>query len=392
MMAAGISGIAVDYGRAINAKAVLKTAVDQAAIAGASLPATANSNREEQAKRFFAKNLIGTEMESVVPAIVATNAAVTVTASYGQPTTLMKIFHVDTLSFTVSTSARSQIQNGGVACLIALSPTSDNGLHLQGINKVASDDCWAWVNSTSAQSINAVGASLGTAQGFCTAGNVLGGDHFLPYPYTQCDPIADPFKSKFNAYNAPETCTTANTNLQLSNATYTLNPGVYCGNTVFKPQANVTLNPGTYVFRDGYLQVQAGATVTGNGVTLFFTHSGTRMEIRGGANIDLKAPATGDLAGFVIVDRVIDWYDTSIRESVVQGGGSVKIEGILYAPQWKLNIGGNGDINQTARFFTAIADSFYMEGNGKLYIQSDAAAAGLPDLMPKIKNGPLLLN
>jgi hypothetical protein len=233
---------------------------------------------------------------------------------------------------------------------------------------------------------------LGTAQGYCTAGNVLGGDHFLPYPYTQCDPIADPFKAKFNSYNAPETCTTANTNMQLSNGTFTLNPGVYCGNTVFKPQANVTLNPGTYVFKDGYLQVQAGATVTGNGVTLFFTHSGTRMEIRGGANVDLKAPATGDLAGFVIVDRVIDWYDTSIRETVIQGGGSVKIEGILYAPQWKVNVGGNGDINQTAQFFTAIADSFYMEGNGKLYIKSDAAAAGLPDLMPKIKNGPLLLN
>jgi hypothetical protein len=375
----------------MNAKATLKTAVDQAAIAGASLPATANANRDAQAQKYFASNLTGSELASVVPTIVATNASVTVTASYSQPTTLMKIFHVDTINFTVSTSARSQIQNGGVACLIALSPTSDDGLHLQGINKVASDNCWAWVNSNSDQAINAVGASTGKAQGFCTVGKVLGGEHFLPYPYTQCDPIADPFKERINAYNAPDECTTAKTNVQLSNGTYTLQPGVYCGNTVFKPQANVTLSPGLYVFRDGYLQVQAGATLTGNGVTLFFTHSNTSLEIRGGANVNLKAPTTGDLAGFVIVDRLIDWYDSSIRESVIQGGGSVTIDGILYAPQWKLNISGNGDVNQNAKYFTAIADSFYMEGNGKLFIQSDAAGAGLPDLMPKIKNGPLLI-
>ena len=37
------------------------------------------------------------------------------------------------------------------------------------------------------------------------------------------------------------------------------------------------------------------------------------------------------------------------------------------------------------------ADTFYMEGNAKFHIKSDAAAAGLPDLMPKIKNGPVIL-
>jgi hypothetical protein len=32
-----------------------------------------------------------------------------------------------------------------------------------------------------------------------------------------------------------------------------------------------------------------------------------------------------------------------------------------------------------------------MEGNGKLYIKSNATAVGLPDLMPKIPTGPLIL-
>ncbi|HUS97258.1 MAG TPA: hypothetical protein VMX97_10995 [Hyphomicrobiaceae bacterium] len=38
-----------------------------------------------------------------------------------------------------------------------------------------------------------------------------------------------------------------------------------------------------------------------------------------------------------------------------------------------------------------VADSFYMEGNGKLNITSQASEAGFPDLMPKIKNGPVIL-
>ena len=66
------------------------------------------------------------------------------------------------------------------------------------------------------------------------------------------------------------------------------------------------------------------------------------------------------------------------------------MEGILYAPRWSVNISGNGEINQDTRYFAMIADHFYMEGNGRLFIKSDALAAGMPDLMPKIKSGPVL--
>ena len=260
---------------------------------------------------------------------------------------------------------------------------------MQGINKISSPDCWAWINSTASTSINATGAASGVAQGFCTAGAVDGNEHFTPVPFPGCDPMEDPFYEKIANHWVPSSCT--HSNLQLKNGTHTLSPGVYCGNTILKPQAEVTLLPGLYVMRDGYFQVQAGASVTGNGVTLFFYGQNTMMEVRGGGSLDLRAPTTGDLAGFVIVDRKLDWYDPSIRETVIQGGGRLKIEGILYAPQWKVNISGNGEINQEADFFTMIADSFYMEGNGRLNITSDAAAAGFPELMPKIKNGPVML-
>lgn len=382
-------GSAVDYGQALRAKTKLQTIVDVAAAAGARLPATSNQNRMDAVLASFSTNATGTNLNADTPYVTATNAQVTVKASAKVRTAFMGLIGVDEITVAARASARSQIENGGVACLMALNPNSSDGFHLQGINQVSSENCWAWVNSTSSSAINATGTAYASAQGFCTAGGVSGPEYFSPTPYKGCEAMEDPFYDKFANYSVPTVCD--HTNLLLNNGTHTLSPGVYCGDTQLKPQAIVTLEPGLYVFKDGQLLAQAGASVSGNGVTLFFYGQNTRMEIRGGADVNLKAPTTGDLAGFVIVDRKLDWYDPTIRETIIQGGGNLKIEGVLYAPQWKISISGNSDINENAKFFTMVADTFYMEGNAKFHIKSDAAAAGLPDLMPKIKNGPVIL-
>ncbi len=387
----GVAGLAIDYGQAIRAHQRLQAAVDQSALAAASLPATANANRIAQATKFFNFNLAGSALSGVTPTINASNAGVTVTASYDYPTVLLKLFRVDTLTLNATTMARSQVHNGGVACLIALNPETEDGLHLQGINKLSSDNCWAWVNSTNARAINAVGASIGKAQGFCSAGGVLGAEHFQPSPYTGCDPIEDPFATL--PIPTGGACTASNK--QFSNGTYTVNPGVFCGGIDIKPQAHVTFTPGIYFIRNGKFEIQAQATAIGNGVVFVFEGENAAFIVRGGGNASLKAPAAsatnvGGLNGMVLVQ---DKSSTQAgRTTVIQGGGEVTLDGILYMPTWRVDIGGNGDVNQNSQYFTMVADSFYMEGNGKLHVRSDAVAADLPDLMPKIKNGPLLLN
>lgn len=384
-------GIAVDYSQALSAKDKLQQIADSAAIAGARLPATSSEKRYEAASNMLEASLNNSGLKNLTWDVKASNANVAVEVKYAMNTNFMRVMGVDKFNIEAATAAQAQVENGGVACLIALNETTNDGLHLQGINKVSSRNCWTWVNSNSPTSINAVGASMGTGQGFCTHGGATGAEHFVPQPYTQCDKIADPFADRINSYqpvalNAP--CDY--TNATYKNGTYQLSPGVYCGNTILKPQANVTLSPGTYVFKGGYLQVQAQASLIGtDGVTLFFMGSNTHMEVRGGGSVVLKAPKTGDLAGFVIVDRKYAW--NSINESEIQGGGRLKIEGIVYVPNWKVNISGNGDMNQEAKYVAMIADSFYMEGNGRLYVNADAKAADLPDLMPRIKNGPRLL-
>jgi hypothetical protein len=384
-----VSGAAIDYGRAVSAKSKLQGIVDAAANAGARLPATANQNREKAVLAVFDANVTGTELEGVQPQVKASNADTSVKATYTMETALLGLIGIDEIDVTAKTTSRSQIENGGVVCLLALNPDTPDGLHLQGINKTSQKNCWAWVNSTNATSINAVGASAGTAQGFCTVGGVAGAEHFSPAPYKGCDAFEDPFAAKFSSFSYSAACT--KTNLQLKSGTYTLEPGTYCGGLSLKPQANVTFKPGLYVIKDGEFEVQAGATATGDGVTFYFTGSGTTFEIRGGAAIDFKAPkenATAGVPGFLFVQNKTT---SPGAELIIQGGGRIKMEGVLYAPTWRVNIGGNGEVNQESQFWAMIADSFYMEGNGKLYINSDAPAIGLPDLMPKIPTGPLIL-
>jgi Flp pilus assembly protein TadG len=384
-----VTGGAVDYGRAVAAKSKLQGIVDAAANAGARLPATANQNREKAVLSVFDANVAGTELADVKPQVNATNADTSVQATYTLETSLLGLIGIEEIDVTAKTTSRSQIENGGVVCLLALNPDTPDGLHLQGINKTSQRNCWAWVNSTSATSINAVGASAGTAQGFCTAGGVVGAEHFTPAPYKGCDAFEDPFAEKFASLSPATSCTKTNT--QLKSGTHTIEPGTYCGGLSLKPQADVTFKPGLYVIKDGTFEVQAGATATGEGVTFYFIGSGTKFEVRGGAGVNFKAPAenaTAGVPGFLFVQHK---SASPGAEMIIQGGGSIKMEGVLYAPTWRVNISGNGEVNQDSKFWAMVADSFYMEGNGKLYINSDAPAVGLPDIMPKIPTGPLIL-
>ena len=231
-------GSAIDYARALSAKTRLQAITDIAAQAGARIPATANANRFEAAIKSFQINAEGTVAAQSTPIIKATNAEVQVTASAVVPTTFMKIAGINEVTVNAVSIARPQIENGGVACLLALNENAPEGLLMQGINQLQSPDCWTWVNAKSSESINSVGAAAGLAQGFCTQGEVVGAEHFKPMPFTGCSPMEDPFKHKIT----PPTSTGCDYNDQrLNNGLHVLAPGIYCGGLELKQQAIATM-------------------------------------------------------------------------------------------------------------------------------------------------------
>lgn len=372
------AGISIDYARALNARQQLRNAADTAAVAGASIPPNADQSRETAARAAFNANIEQTSLAGVEAYIETSGEEVLIRATYAMPTTFTSIAGIHTVPLEITTRARRKMGEG-IVCLLALNPTASDALHLQGSNEKIAENCWAWINSSSSASINAVGASSGQAEGYCTDGGVSGAAHFTPAPRTGCGKLDDPFASKFASYVPPGGCNA--TNLELKKGTHVLQPGVYCGGISLKAHADVQFEPGVYVIKDGVLQVQAQSSATGTGVAFYFTGNGAQLEVRGGGDIDFKAPAEGEeLAGFVFVQ---DPSSNPGSSTAIQGGGRVHLEGILYMPTWRVEIAGNGAINQDSKYFAMVADSFYMRGNGRLYISLDPEAVNLPQLMPR---------
>jgi Flp pilus assembly protein TadG len=375
-----LAGAAIDYGSAVRAKAALQIATDSAALAGASLLAASEERREALAKSVFTANLPA-HMQSTVPVVTSTIESVSVTASYTAPMAFMKLANIN--SVTVGTNANVSIDTtvvDGSICMLALGTQANlQGIHLDGNSTIADHRCWAWSNAAGFDSLDAGGSSQATAAGFCAAGGAVGGTRFSPAPLEGCATRPDPFASLVIP-TVGSNCD--HDGKKYNNGTHTMSPGVYCNGIEIKPQAVVTMEPGVYFLNGGVLDVKAQSTLQGSGVTIIFTGLYDRMEINGGGNIDLKAPTTGALAGFLFVDARNEWH---IYSHKILGGGSIKMQGILYAPTRQIEVGGNGDINQESLYFAMVAKNFHLYGTGDIFLKIEHAAAGFPDILPKVK-------
>jgi hypothetical protein len=111
----------------------------------------------------------------------------------------------------------------------------------------------------------------------------------------------------------------------------TLQPGTYCNGMTLK-NATVTLSPGMYVFTGG--AHWTGVTLSGQGVTLFFTSGSTgygQFVIEGNSSVSLSAPVDASasaLPGVVVFgDRA--WQAQSTADFQISGS-QVQTNGIWY--------------------------------------------------------------
>jgi hypothetical protein len=146
-----------------------------------------------------------------------------------------------------------------------------------------------------------------------------------PSPHFNSPTIADPLAS----IASPSFSSCNHTSYSLSNATATLNPGTYCKGLNFS-NSTVTLSPGLYIVTGG--ATWSGSTVTGTGVTLFFTTGGGgsygQFIIENSSNVNLTAPtatSNGAIATLLVfADRA--WVATGAQDfklmnSTIQGDG-----------------------------------------------------------------------
>ena len=380
-------GVAVDYSQLIRAKMQLQAATDAAVLTAATHSTATDEARISEALAVFKGNLESTPLSGVKPTITVDGLNVTASATHAQQTPFMNIMGFHTINVGVQATASES--KPLAACVLALNPSMGGALSLVGNTKLSAD-CWVWVNSTSDSSITTVGASSGTAAGFCTAGQAFGSN--LTPAARSCRVLADPFVNLSAPSSAKSTCEYNNTSLQ--SGTYTLSPGVYCGGLTLRPHAQVTFNPGIYVIEGAPFEIQAQSSATGRGVLFYFTGVGTGLIVRGGGSADFTAPTTSNLsstdsslAGFLFIQ---DRTSNPGGSVTIQGGGTVTFQGVLYTPTWSVQVGGNGDLNAKSNFFVMIADYFQIRGNGVVNVASNASSAGLINPMPPVFTGAVL--
>ena len=377
-------GVAIDYGRAMNAHESLQIAGDMAAIAAAAMRDGTQAQQTDRAIAIFKANTADKNIGNVESGIAIDGGKFTFSATADLSTPFMAIMGLKAL--TIATRSEAIAKNdGGMACMLALNASASDAIHVQGTNNVTAPDCWAWANSISGQAITGTGSARAVAAGFCTMGGAMERANYQPTPRTHCANLSDPYAS----LAAPPVGTCSFNNKTLSNGTYTLNPGVFCGGLDVQAQAIATFKPGVYIIKDGPLNFQAGSTGYGNGVVFYFTGSASTLQLRGGANVDLTAPSDGALGGFLFVqDRAASVGATT----QIQGGGHVKISGVLYMPTQVVNIAGNGDLNLESKMFAMVADRFTLQGNGTLSLKVDYQGAGLPNVLPSTPGSVRLIN
>jgi hypothetical protein len=251
-------------------------------------------------------------------------------------------------AITQTARAVAQIQTNGNGCVVTLDKNTIVDVFNNGNVTLDLIACDLYVNSNANDALDQVGnASINAHAAYVVGGisNTANASlHTTLGTYTGVAPTADPYASVQQP--TPDSCTTQP---QTISANATLSPGTFCGGLTITG-GNVTLNPGVYIIDGGQFAASGGAAISGNGVTIFLTGSGSNYattQITGNATLNLTPPTTGDTAGIgIFQDRnspapTCNTDSSCPVQNNISGNGA-SVTGVVYFPNQSLMWSGNG--------------------------------------------------
>jgi hypothetical protein len=231
--------------------------------------------------------------------------------------------------------------------------------------------------------LNLVPEALNVA-GSSSASSIAGYEY--PSPNYNAPAVTDPL-SYLTAPTFSGTCNHTSYSLYNATGTTTLSPGTYCKGLNIT-NSSATLSPGLYVITGG--GTWYNSTVTGSGVTLYFTSGGGATDgkfILSQSTVTLSAPTTasnGTLAGILIfTDR--NWthtnpQDVDVSQTTFTG------DGIWYLPSTGLWVYNSSTMRGT-NYFGLVADNLTASGTS---IQMLNNYSSLPGGNPLRRQSPIV--
>lgn len=269
-------------------------------------------------------------------------------------------------------SARAVAKFGvaGDACVVALNSTASASALDTGSTNVNLVGCSLYANSSSSSALTLKGsttvtaASVGLVGGYSLSNNAT--LTTTKGVRTGQAAVVDPYLNRtIPAYSGCDF-----SGGSLPSGTYSNNgrPFVFCNGVSINSGATVTLSPGIYIVDRGAFQVNGGATLQGQGVTLIFTSSTgsnyATLQINGGATLNLTAPNAGPTKGLALFqDRRAP---TGVQDTL-NGGSTQTIQGAVYFPSQILNFSG-GASTTSPGCTQLIASQVAFQGNATLGI------------------------
>lgn len=247
---------------------------------------------------------------------------------------------------TLRAEATAAVLNNGNYCVVAFENMPTAGVIMQG-NATVSMGCGIATNSTASNAVVAGGSSsiyatpVSAVGGLQSSGNYASGTVLLPHSISQQDPFA--------ALPTPVVPPGCGNKLSIgpNETSPTVNPGCYRGMDL---KGTVTFAPGVYIIDGNSLDIGSQAVISGTGVTFILTSNNATsnpstiatLDMNGGANVQLTAPASGPYQGVLIYQdrRALDTGTNTIN-----GNASSTLQGAIYMPSQAVSFSGNSGMN-----------------------------------------------
>lgn len=385
----GFTGLAIDVVTWELTQHKMQSAADAAALAG-SIASYANQNVSNAVETVtasygFIDGQGGTNVSVNFP-----SNEVQVVLSQPQPQFFTRLFLATAPTVTVAAAAYLPRPGSGSMCVMTLDASGKlavGSATFTGSTLVNMSNCDLYNNSTAANSTELNGSSVLDVRNMYLAGDYsAGGNASLAMTGTAATYVA-PADDPYAGLSIPSTAGgPCNTYSDTPTSTTTITPSgstpyLICGN--LHVQGKLTLGAGVYVIDSGNFTVDAGASITGTGVTLILTSStGTygTVTINGGATMSLTAPISGTTAGIAL------WVDKNAPYAAadyLNGGSNQNINGVIYMPDQQVSF--NGGTSGVTTCLQLIALDVTFSGNSNTYItQSGCSADNLPVKQPPL--------
>lgn len=381
----GFVGLGVEVGLWFSRKRSLQAAADAGAMAGALVLYQSGTSASAQtaASAFAVLNgAVAANVTANIPptsgAYTADTAAVEVLVTESQTLMFAALF----LSSAVTVNARAVATAGtrDLGCVVSLSGSASEAVHMAGNAAMNLSNCGLSVNSTADNALHMENNTDLTAD----FANMTGGtdldnayDIHSTTVSTGIEAVADPYASLTNP-TPSGACTQTN---YASSGSATVGPGRYCGGFSVGVNDNITMTAGTYYIDGGTFTMAAGSTLTATaGVTIVLTGSGAdwaELSLTSNTTIDITAPTSASGQPYPGIAIMQDPDAPVTAANTLSANITATVTGALYFPTAPLNISSNTVIQSTGGGTTGcgliIANTLSMASNSQINLNSSAA-------------------